>query len=424
PSAVLFELFDDLLLLGNGGQTLYFGEIGPNSKTAISYFEKRGAAPHNQSENPADYILDAGNGLRNADPEIAIDWVSQWRKSDEAEFLETRISELRNVPVDEALQKMQEQEFNITITQQIPIVMKRLFTLFWRSPRYTVGQVIVSIVEAAFIAVSFFQIPKTQAGLLQRAFAIMLAGAYSGRTASQTIPFFFDLKTNFLRESAQGFYSSVAFSTAITVVEIPYNILQSTILFAIMYFSVGLSGVPSVAAIFWTFHVILTVFANSLGQAVAALMPNMPLAFLLVAVSNLFLAALAGIGGPEKQMPAFWKGVFYMNPLREFTMVFLVLRSVLTPSTTDYFIEGALVNEFEDLKITCQDSELLLFPPPPGLTCGQYMNPYFANGGSGYLDNPTARDMCGCVAEYGSEVDPGSNLIPFCPITRITVFAS
>ncbi|KAJ3334239.1 hypothetical protein HDU93_008081, partial [Gonapodya sp. JEL0774] len=376
PSAVLFELFDDLLLLGNGGQTLYFGEIGPNSKTAISYFEKRGAALHNQSENPADYILDAGNGLRNADPEIAIDWVSQWRKSDEAEFLESRISELRNVPVDKALQKMQEQEFNMTITQQIPIVMKRLFTLFWRSPKYTFGQVIISCAEAALLALSFLQIPKNQAGLLQRAFVVMLAGAYSGRTASNTIPFFFDLKTNFLRESAQGFYSSVAFSTALTFVEIPYNIAQSTILFVTMYFAVGLSGVPSVAATFLAFHVLLTIFATSMGQVVAALVPNMPLAFLIVSISNLFLAALAGIGGPEKQMPAFWKVAFYLNPLH-------------------YYVEGTLVNEFEDLKITCLDSELLRFPPPPGLTCGQYLSVYFTNGGSGYMDNPAARDICG-----------------------------
>ena len=55
PSAELFQVFDRLLLLRKGGQTVYFGDIGHNSTTLISYFERNGAPKCGQNENP--YVL-------------------------------------------------------------------------------------------------------------------------------------------------------------------------------------------------------------------------------------------------------------------------------------------------------------------------------------------------------------------------------
>lgn len=45
-------MFDRLLLLKKGGQTVYHGDIGPSSKTMISYFERNGAAKCGPEENP------------------------------------------------------------------------------------------------------------------------------------------------------------------------------------------------------------------------------------------------------------------------------------------------------------------------------------------------------------------------------------
>ena len=52
PSAELFQVFDRLLLLRKGGQTVYFGDIGPNSSKLIGYFEGNGAAKCGPEENP------------------------------------------------------------------------------------------------------------------------------------------------------------------------------------------------------------------------------------------------------------------------------------------------------------------------------------------------------------------------------------
>ncbi len=45
PSSAVFEMFDDLLLLKQGGEAVFFGELGQESCHLVDYFEARGAQP-------------------------------------------------------------------------------------------------------------------------------------------------------------------------------------------------------------------------------------------------------------------------------------------------------------------------------------------------------------------------------------------
>lgn len=54
PSAVLFEQFDDLLLLKSGGRVVYHGELGSDSHTLIDYFERNGGKKCQMDANPAE----------------------------------------------------------------------------------------------------------------------------------------------------------------------------------------------------------------------------------------------------------------------------------------------------------------------------------------------------------------------------------
>jgi ATP-binding cassette subfamily G (WHITE) protein 2 (SNQ2) len=59
PSAVLFEHFDQLLLLKSGGRTVYFGELGHDSRNLLEYLERNGAKKCPPKENPAEFMLEA-----------------------------------------------------------------------------------------------------------------------------------------------------------------------------------------------------------------------------------------------------------------------------------------------------------------------------------------------------------------------------
>jgi hypothetical protein len=48
-----------------GGRTVYFGELGEDSKTLISYFERNGAKPCPPEANPADWMLRENTPINN-----------------------------------------------------------------------------------------------------------------------------------------------------------------------------------------------------------------------------------------------------------------------------------------------------------------------------------------------------------------------
>jgi ATP-binding cassette, subfamily G (WHITE), member 2, SNQ2 len=93
PSSLLFESFDRLLLLGRGGNTIYFGDIGNDSRVLREYFARYGAAcPSNV--NPAEYMLEAiGAGVT---PRIGDrDWKDIWLDSPEFGRAQAEIKEIK-----------------------------------------------------------------------------------------------------------------------------------------------------------------------------------------------------------------------------------------------------------------------------------------------------------------------------------------
>lgn len=63
PSAILFQRFDRLLLLAKDGKTVYFGDIGRNSKTLMDYFERNGGPKCPPDANPAEHMLEVKGSL-------------------------------------------------------------------------------------------------------------------------------------------------------------------------------------------------------------------------------------------------------------------------------------------------------------------------------------------------------------------------
>lgn len=93
PSPLLFENFDRLLLLERGGETVYFGDIGPDSRDLREYLSRNGAhCPDDQ--NPAEFMLEAiGAGSR---PRVGPrDWKDIWLESPEFAKLKREIEELK-----------------------------------------------------------------------------------------------------------------------------------------------------------------------------------------------------------------------------------------------------------------------------------------------------------------------------------------
>ena len=147
PSAVLFGYFDDLLLLQTGGNTVYFGPVGPKGETLIDYFERNGAVKCKKEANPAEYglLFEANNrymleaigagGVTKTNQ----DWSQVWRTSDERKRV---LDEIRSICGTEtqAVVWSDEKEYAMSLASQTIALTKRTFTSYWRDPNYLLGK--------------------------------------------------------------------------------------------------------------------------------------------------------------------------------------------------------------------------------------------------------------------------------------------
>lgn len=137
PSAMLFQRFDRLLFLAKGGRTVYFGEIGNNSKILQGYFERNGAPECPPAANPAEWMLEIIGAAPGSSTEI--NWPETWRNS--VEFAETKKELARmKTELSPAIQGEGDaasfREFAAPFGTQFWEVNKRVFEQYWRTPSY------------------------------------------------------------------------------------------------------------------------------------------------------------------------------------------------------------------------------------------------------------------------------------------------
>jgi ATP-binding cassette subfamily G (WHITE) protein 2 (SNQ2) len=129
PSALLFESFDNLLLLTMGGSTAYFGKIGEksggDSHHVRTYFEQNGAPPCPPTANVAEYILELTAGDRSG----KVKWSSRWSSSIQAASARQAIEEIKadRLKRPTTHDPREEREFSATLSTQIVLTTQRLF---------------------------------------------------------------------------------------------------------------------------------------------------------------------------------------------------------------------------------------------------------------------------------------------------------
>lgn len=152
PSAELFQVFDRLLLLRKGGQTVYFGDLGHNATTLINYFENNGSRRCSPDENPAEFMLDViGAG---ATASSAQDWYDIWQHSKESAELQRQVDAIHTdgvnrPPVETSLHS----EYATPWIYQTIQLTKRSAQRHWRDPTYLMAKLVLNISGGCVVAV-------------------------------------------------------------------------------------------------------------------------------------------------------------------------------------------------------------------------------------------------------------------------------
>ncbi|KAF2235879.1 putative ABC transporter [Viridothelium virens] len=393
PNSALFENFDRLLLLQHGGECVYFGDIGKDASVLISYFGKHGAkCPPNA--NPAEWMLDAigaGSTPRIGDR----DWGEIWLESGELQQTKQLIRQIKTERLREvgSAPQTDQKEYATPLWHQIKVVNARTHKAFWRSPNYGFTRFFNHVVVALLTGLTYLHLGDSRASLQYRVFVIFQATVLPALILAQVEPKYDLSRLIFYRESAAKAYKPLPFALAMVLAEMPYSVLCAIGFFLPLYYLPGFQQMSSRAGYQFLMILITEVFSVTLGQMVSALTPSTYIAMLMNPFIIINFALFCGVTIPKPQIPGFWRAWLYQ----------------LDPFTR--LVGGMVVTELHGRPVVCQPHEFNTFPPPPGQTCGSYMEPYFAAGGIGYIADNSSTTQCNfCAYKEGDQFYEGLDL--------------
>lgn len=418
PSAMLFQRFDRLLLLQEGGQTVYFGkcsfsfklsysvvscpffkslpgcrpilsgctgEIGDNSETLTDYFERNGASPCPPGANPAEWMLEAIGAAPGSSSET--DWHHTWRSSPEYQAVQNELARLRALgvegpSVEEKHDLASYREFAAPLWQQFLVVTERVFQQYWRTPTYIYSKICLCITASLFVGLVFVNASLSIQGLQNQMFAIFELSSIFGQLVEQQMPHFVTQRSLYeVRERPAKTYSWKIFMLSQIVAEIPWNTLASVFMWAFIYYPVGFYKNADAAGqgtergvlmwlLFWVFMLFACTFAHmciSFADTADEGGNNANFLFILIFF-------FSGVLATKDQMPEFWVFLYRVSPL-------------------SYWISAVLSTGLANVDVTCASNEYITLNPPDGQACGEYMADYITRAG-GYLLDPSTTSDC------------------------------
>ncbi|RDB26892.1 Brefeldin A resistance protein [Hypsizygus marmoreus] len=381
PSAELFQVFDRMLLLRKGGETVYFGDLGDHASTLINYFERNGSRECLAEENPAEFMLDVIGAGATATSEQ--NWHEIWRGSEEFRRLQLEVDQIhtegRNRP---AVTATIHTEFASSWVHQVHELFVRNVQAYWRDPTYLMAKLVLNIVGGLFIGFTFWDAKNTQQGTQNKLFAIFMATILSVPLANQLqVPFIDTRNVYEIRERPSRMYSWTALLTSQILIEIPWNIIGSTLLFVCWYWTVGFES-SRAGYTYLMIGLIFPLYYTTFGQAVAAMSPNAEIAALLFSFLFSFVITFNGVLQPFREL-GWWRWMYRLSPYT-------------------YLIEGLLGQAIGRQTVHCSPVEFVKLNPPSGQTCARYMEPYIQAAG-GYLTNPDATAECNFCSVLDSD---------------------
>lgn len=383
PSAMLFQRFDRLLFLAKGGKTVYFGDVGENSKDMTAYFEGHGAAPCPHDANPAEWMLEVIGAAPGSHTDI--DWPQTWRDSAESAAVQEEIARLASTPHQAGEHhsgSASYAEFSASFTTQLIQVTRRVFEQYWRTPTYIYSKATLCVLVSLFIGFVFYMAPNTSQGLQNQMFAIFQILSVFGQMVQQTMPHFVIQRDLYeVRERPSKTYSWQVFMLSQIIVELPWNTLMAAAMYFCWYYPIGLyrnaeptDAVAERGALMFLLILAFMLFTCTFTDFVIAGFQSAEnggnIANLLFMMCLIFCGVLA----PPSSMPRFWIFMYRVSP---FT----------------YLVSTMLSTGIANTEVVCAANEYISLQPPSGSTCGEYMQSYMDVVG-GYLTEPNATADC------------------------------
>lgn len=331
PSIAIFNSFDTLLLLKRGGETVFFGDLGEESSSLIEYFERYEASPKiRPGENPATWMLTC-IGAGGSSGQKAFDYAGSYQQSKLKEEAVRKIDEFCATSSDENNVSFPHKYATSSKTQKWA-VMRRTFTVYWRSPSYNLLRLMVSVIVALLFGSVFAsqRVPQNEADMNSRITSIFITAVFLAVNSYNTVLAVFETERNmFYRHKAALMYDQRAILASYTWAEIPFILLSSMLFCISFYFLVGFSTEADKFFLYYLFFTLNMGNFTFLGQMFMSLVRDSITAQgfggLLISSTVLF----SGILIRPSNIPNFWVWAYWVFP-------------------GHYVMEGLIMSQFKD----------------------------------------------------------------------------
>ncbi|ETS85212.1 hypothetical protein PFICI_03237 [Pestalotiopsis fici W106-1] len=376
PSAVIFDMFDHVLLLASGGRTVYFGETGENSSIVVDYFARNGITMDSHA-NAAEFILDTVTTSSGADT-----WSRIWSASAENHRLKDTISYINSSAEKDVVNTSTGNGPLPGFAQQFLILTHRHWLSMWRDGFYSCGRLVKVIFMGLFFGFTFFKANNTEQGIQNRMLSLLLIQWIVPASSADLQDIWFAKWTLYASRERSGVgYHPLALCAALVAVEVPLAIVIYTVAYLCFWFGVGLPA----AGFGYLLFLALGIFGIGFSFAVASLSPNTTIAGYANSLLWCIMATFGGVALPHASMGDFYgPWMFWANPLR-------------------YWLGPLISVALHDQPVQCATGEMTIINPPTGQTCAAYLSNFVATAG-GYVANPNAVSECGyCPYNVGDE---------------------
>ncbi|EQC27218.1 hypothetical protein SDRG_14935, partial [Saprolegnia diclina VS20] len=320
PSTEVFEMFDSLLLLKRGGETVFFGDLGTHAIQLIQYFKSiPNTPPLIEGANPATWMLEViGAGVEAKSTNLPPnDYVQIFNGSHERGLLVAAL-ERHAVPHSSLPELTFAKKRAASSLTQFKMVTQRFFRMYWRTPSYNYTRAMLSIILALLFGLVYRGVDyTTYVGATGGVGMIFLTSLFMGIISfNSVLPLATEERASFYRERASQTYSAFWYLVGGTVVEIPYVFVTTFVFCVIFYPFVGFNESIG-ACLFYGLNVSFLVLMNVyFGQLMAYAMPRVEVAAIIGTLFNSFFFLFMGYNPPSSQIPTGYKWLHHVIPAK------------------------------------------------------------------------------------------------------------
>ncbi|RHN48292.1 putative iron-chelate-transporting ATPase [Medicago truncatula] len=328
PSIDIFESFDELFLLKQGGQEIYVGPLGHNSSNLISYFEGiKGVSKIKYGYNPATWMLEVTTSSKER--ELGIDFAEVYKNSELYRRNKALIKEL-STPAPCSKDLYFTSQYSRSFWTQCMACLWKQHWSYWRNPVYTAIRFMYSTAVAVMLGTMFWnlgsKIEKVQDlfnAMGSMYSAVLLIGIKNGNAVQPVVSV---ERTVFYRERAAGMYSALPYAFAqarisyfkissFVVIELPHVFVQSVVYGFIVYAMIGFEWtlVKFLWCLFFMYFTFL--YFTFYGMMSVAMTPNNHISIIVSSAFYSIWNLFSGFIVPRPRIPVWWRWYSWANPV-------------------------------------------------------------------------------------------------------------